>query len=276
MAVVLGPNRTARRRPRRPGRPRTATRHADQATSTSASRCPATWRDAHLTGDNAEVLPTDTQKNTVYAFATRHGIGADRGRSRCCWPGTSSTTSARSTAPGCAIEEYAWERIEVASRHSFVRAGRRGAHRAWSTRDARRRAGWSSRRCKDLVVLNTTGSEFTGFLKDGYTTLPETTDRVLATAVDAALAHAGARTCDWDASYDAVRGCCSRRSPTRTACSLQQTLYAMGERVLTARARGRARCGWRCRTSTTSWSTCRRSGWTTTTRSSTPPTGRTG
>ena len=29
----------------------------------------------HLTGDNAGVLPTDTMKNTVYAFAKEHGVG---------------------------------------------------------------------------------------------------------------------------------------------------------------------------------------------------------
>src|SRR3954451_10501574 len=29
----------------------------------------------HLTGDNSGVLPTDTQKNTVYAFAREHGVG---------------------------------------------------------------------------------------------------------------------------------------------------------------------------------------------------------
>ena len=30
----------------------------------------------HLSGDNAGVLPTDTMKNTVYAFAREHGVGA--------------------------------------------------------------------------------------------------------------------------------------------------------------------------------------------------------
>src|SRR5262245_43363057 len=29
----------------------------------------------HLVGDNSAVLPTDTQKNTVYAFAREHGVG---------------------------------------------------------------------------------------------------------------------------------------------------------------------------------------------------------
>ena len=32
--------------------------------------------ETHLTGDNAHVLPTDTQKNTVYAFAREHGVGS--------------------------------------------------------------------------------------------------------------------------------------------------------------------------------------------------------
>ena len=30
----------------------------------------------HLEGDNAAVLATDTQKNTVYAFAKEHGVGS--------------------------------------------------------------------------------------------------------------------------------------------------------------------------------------------------------
>ena len=32
------------------------------------------FRDVHLTGDNANCLPTDTTKNTVYAFAKEHGV----------------------------------------------------------------------------------------------------------------------------------------------------------------------------------------------------------
>src|ERR1700721_2549449 len=30
---------------------------------------------AHLDGDNAHVVATDTQKNTVYAFAQQYGVG---------------------------------------------------------------------------------------------------------------------------------------------------------------------------------------------------------
>src|SRR5690349_6123946 len=31
--------------------------------------------DVHVSGDNSAVLATDTQKNTVYAFAKEHGVG---------------------------------------------------------------------------------------------------------------------------------------------------------------------------------------------------------
>ncbi len=49
---------------------------------------------AHLDGDQSGVLPTDTQKNTAYAFAKETGCARSRStRSR--WPGTSSTTSNR-------------------------------------------------------------------------------------------------------------------------------------------------------------------------------------
>src|SRR3712207_9097218 len=57
---------------------------------------------------------------------------------------------------------------------------------------------------RDLVVLKTTGSEFWGFPRDRYTTLAETRDRILATAVTARWRYSGADL-DWDATFDVVR-----------------------------------------------------------------------
>ena len=54
---------------------------------------------AHLTGDNAATLPTDTQKNTVYALASEDDV-ASRSRSGSGWPATSSTPPSRSPGPG--------------------------------------------------------------------------------------------------------------------------------------------------------------------------------
>src|SRR5581483_264196 len=89
---------------------------------------------------------------------------------------------------------------------------------------------------KDLVVLNTAGSEFHGFYKDEYTTLAETTDRVLATAVDARWRHTdsaeSAPEADWDKSYARARAALMTAFADTHSLSLQQTLYAMGERLL--------------------------------------------
>src|ERR1700740_410944 len=34
------------------------------------------FTDAHVTGDQSAVLPTDTQKNTAFAYAKRHGVSS--------------------------------------------------------------------------------------------------------------------------------------------------------------------------------------------------------
>jgi urate oxidase len=182
----------------------------------------------HLTGDNSAVLATDTQKNTVYAFAHKlggvepeafalelaaHYIGTQRAISR-----------AR-----IAIQEYPWAPIS-ASGHSFARAGQH-TRTATVISDADLGASVVGG-IEDLVVLNTTGSEFWGFPRDEYTTLAEAYDRMLATTVSARwrLREPAA---DWAATFDAAR-VALLDAFTRPSKSLQQTLYGMGSAILAA------------------------------------------
>jgi urate oxidase len=83
----------------------------------------------------------------------------------------------------------------------------------------------------DLVVLKSTGSEFTGFPRDEYTTLPEDRDRILATAVTARWRYAGS-TADWATSYAEVRRILLESFADKHSLALQQTLYYMAEQVL--------------------------------------------
>jgi urate oxidase len=83
----------------------------------------------------------------------------------------------------------------------------------------------------DLVVLKSTGSEFWGFPRDRYTTLPETEDRILATAVTARWRYTGPDL-DWNATYDTVRTTLLETFAGTHSLALQQTLYAMGQAVL--------------------------------------------
>ena len=180
----------------------------------------------HLTGDNAGVLPTDTQKNTVYAFA-RDGVGEIEAfalrLARHFVDSTATIHRAR-----VRIEQYSWERV---AHHSFIRNS--GTRTTTVTYDGTAATVVSG--VDDLVVMNTTGSEFHGFHKDQYTTLPETNDRVLATAVRADWRHASAEDTDWRESHREATSALVEAFADTHSLSLQQTLYAMGEQVLRAR-----------------------------------------
>ncbi len=85
----------------------------------------------------------------------------------------------------------------------------------------------------DLTVLKSTGSEFTGFPRDHYTTLAETTDRILATAVTARWRYSSLDV-DWGSAYADIRRILLESFATKHSLALQQTLYFMGEQVLEA------------------------------------------
>lgn len=184
---------------------------------------------AHTAGDNAHVLSTDAQKNTVFALA-RDGIGS---------PEAFALRLARHlagaypwiTGARVAVESYGWERIAVGGvphDHAFRRPGGevRTAVATVDGDEAHVLAGLA-----DLVVLKTTGSEFWGFPRDRYTTLAETTDRVLATAVTARWRYTGADLA-WDDLFTGVRTTLLETFAATHSLALQQTLYAMGEAAL--------------------------------------------
>lgn len=183
----------------------------------------------HYRGDNTGVLPTDTQKNTVYAFA-RDGVDAietfAERLARHFVDATPSITRAR-----VRIEQHHWTRI---GDHSFTRGEggeRRTTEVAYDGRTATTTAGVS-----DLLLLNTTDSEFSGFLVDEYTTLPETDDRILATAVTAAWDYRAEDPDDafYEHAFTRARGALLAAFADTHSLSLQQTLYAVGERILKA------------------------------------------
>ncbi|MFS8201080.1 factor-independent urate hydroxylase [Streptomyces sp. CWNU-52B] len=189
--------------------------------------------EVHYSGSNANVLPTDTTKNTVYAFAKEHGIeSAEQFGIHLARHFVTSQEPIRTAR--IRIEEYSWERIESAEAgHSFVRRGQE-TRVTQITYDG---SSWEVvSGLKDLVVLNSTNSEFWGYVKDEYTTLKEAHDRVLATEVSARWRFGWTGDeqpmPDWEASYEQVRGHLLRAFAETYSLSLQQTLYQMGARII--------------------------------------------
>jgi urate oxidase len=188
---------------------------------------------AHLEGDNSHVVATDTQKNTIYAFA-REGIGSPEGfLLRLGEHFTSSfdwVTGGRWEA-----ESYSWDRIQAHGaphEHSFVRNGQE-VRTAVLVRDGANAHVISG--LKDLTVLKSTQSGFVGYPKDKYTTLPETTDRILATDVSARWrfkAGMDFSSLDFNKSYEDIKGLLLEGFTENYSHALQQTLFDMGAKVL--------------------------------------------
>ncbi|MFB4312485.1 factor-independent urate hydroxylase [Actinomadura sp. 21ATH] len=226
MDVVLGPNRYGKAETRVVRVTRDGDTHHLRDLNVSVALS-GDMEAVHRSGDNSAVLPTDSQKNTVFAFAKKYGIGEIEEFAlllarRFVDAGPAITHAA------VVVEEYGWERI--AGGHSFVRSGS-------EVRTARVHSDGTGGResvvsgLADLVVLKTTGSEFHGFARDEYTTLRPTGDRVLATAVTANWRHRAADA-DFAGSFREARRCLLEAFAGTHSLSLQQTLYEMGRRVL--------------------------------------------
>jgi len=196
------------------------------------------FADAYLYGDQAKVLPTDSQKNTAYAFALEHGV-SDIETYALALAKHFADDIEPVHAARVEVDEYAWDRVQVAAGdhpHAFVR-GSQEVRTATATAEGRGREQrvWILSGLQDLVLLKSTGSEFAGFLQDRYTTLAETHDRVLATSLTARWRHK--RTdADWNAINASIRQVLIEQFATVHSLALQQTLWEMGKAVLAAHA----------------------------------------
>jgi urate oxidase len=230
VGIVLGPNSYGKAENRLVRIYRDTPRHEIRDLSVSTS-LRGDFDAAHTSGDQANVLPTDTQKNTVYAFAREYGVGQIEEFAltlgRHFVDEIEPVDGARVD-----VDEYAWDRIEVdggGHDHSFVRRGQE-VRTTTVTVERDGRASVVSG-LKDLTLLKSTGSEFRGFLADRYTTLEETGDRIMATSLVAGWRYVTSEA-DWAASYAGVRSILLARFATTHSLALQQTLWEMGRGVL--------------------------------------------
>jgi urate oxidase len=243
MSIVLGPNQYGKAEVRLLRVDRDTARHRITDLNVT-SQLRGDFRATHVSGDNTGVIATDTQKNTMYAFA-RDGVGS---------PETFLLRLARHfvaepqvTGGRWLAEQYGWERIATGAPaapgadggghdHAFVRGA---AERRTVLVHADEAGLTVLAGLRDVTVLKSTGSEFSGFPRDRYTTLPEVDDRILATDVTAWWRYAPsfaetAGPADYDARFAAVRSILLETFAELHSLALQQTAFAMGKAVLEA------------------------------------------
>lgn len=242
MTIVLGANQYGKAETRVVRICRDGDRHQIRDLNVSTS-LRGDFAAAHVHGNQANVLPTDTQKNTCFAYASQKGAGEIEEYGLALARHFASDIESVSRAR-VEVEEYRWERVSVAGSehpHAFVRAGQDIRTTAVTVMGkGRAQQAWVISGLKDLVVLKSTGSEFAGFLKDRYTTLEETRDRVLATSLTArwryqAAGAAGAAEARWREAHAQIRQILLECFARVHSLALQQTLWEMGKAVLEAR-----------------------------------------
>lgn len=182
----------------------------------------------HTQGDNAHCVPTDTQKNTVFAFAQKYGV--DSPEALLLKLSEHFTSEFEWVSGGrWAADEHAWDRIND-NDHCFVQ-NKQEVRTAVVVTDGPRSTVISG--FKDLTVLKSTESGFQGYPKDQYTTLPETTDRIMSTDVATRWRYSTTDV-DFDAVYEDVKKIILDKFTDHYSRALQETLYLMGKAVIEA------------------------------------------
>lgn len=185
---------------------------------------------AYTAGDNKRILATDTQKNTVYALAKEHfttsieafGIYlSDHFRAH----------NPQVTKVTIDITEHLYSQMSFdGNKHPHAYLGNGPAkNTALIIQDAENLQVWSG--VKDLLILKTTDSGFEHFIRDQYTTLKETADRIFATVCEATWLYSSNGQ-DFSACAQRIRNTLLKTFAFHKSLSVQQTLHAMGEAVL--------------------------------------------
>ncbi|KAK4186628.1 putative uricase [Podospora australis] len=197
---------------------------------------------SYTEADNSVVVATDSIKNTIYIKAKEHPVNP---------PELYASHLGQHfldkyphiTAAHIKVVVHRWTRINVDGAphpHSFYRDG--NETRNVDATVSREKGIELKSGLVGLSVLKSTGSAFHGFVRDEYTTLPETWDRILSTDVDATwtwkpfpnIAAVAAGVERFDSAFDAARTITLKTFSLDESASVQNTMYKMCEEILEA------------------------------------------
>ena len=209
------------------------TRHGDRhevRDFTVAVAFEGNYDTSYTDGDNRDVLPTDTMKNTVYALAARDGVGE---------PETFCQTLGRHFVDRnpklenaiVDIVDHGWGRISIGTREHGQAFVRRGPELRTARAVTGRRSVEVTAGITDLLIMKTSNSAFEGFPRDELTTLPETKDRLFVTSLTANWTYTD-DDLDFGVVFHSVRSTLLETFAQHDSLSVQHTLFAMGRVVL--------------------------------------------
>ncbi|KAI0381039.1 uricase [Hypomontagnella monticulosa] len=196
---------------------------------------------SYTVADNSVVVATDSIKNTIYIKAKEHPVNPPELYASYLGQHFLDTYGHISVA-NVKIVVKRWTRMIIDGKehpHSFYRDGEetRNVEARITRQGIEITSGISG-----LLVLKSTGSAFHGFVRDEFTTLPETWDRILSTDVDATwrwntlpnVATVEQKVAQFDKAWEDARKITMKTFAEENSPSVQNTMYKMSERILEA------------------------------------------
>ena len=183
--------------------------------------------------ENSRILPTDTMKNTVYSVArdskaaTIEDFAVELGDYLL-------NNNPQVTKASIEIGENAWERMVVGGvpEPTTFKLGGPELHTVHAMRE--KGGSWSVISGVDgLVILKTTKSAFTGYIKDKLTTLKPSTDRIFGTSATATWEYETASPDHADVRARVIAALL-KEFAGHNSMSVQHTLFDMGKAALEA------------------------------------------
>jgi urate oxidase len=209
------------------------TRHGDRhkvRDFTVAVAFEGSYDTSYTAGDNADVLPTDTMKNTVYALAARDGVGEPEAFALSLGQHFIERNRHLERVVIDVID-HGWDRLTIGDREHGSSFVRRGPEVRTTSVSTTRTGPTITAGITDLLIMKTSNSAFAGFPRDEFTTLPETLDRLFVTSLTATWTYLESEI-DFAAMFQSVRMSLLESFAQHESLSVQHTLYAMGEVVL--------------------------------------------
>ncbi|PLB48039.1 urate oxidase UaZ [Aspergillus steynii IBT 23096] len=195
---------------------------------------------SYTKADNSVIVATDSIKNTIFILAKQNPVTPPELFGSIL--GSHFITKYNHIhVAHVNIVTHRWTRLTVDGKphpHSFVRDSEEKRTVQVDVTEGRGIAITSG--LSKLTVLKSTASQFWGFLRDEYTTLKETWDRILSTDVDATWSWKPFASLDevrdvvpkFDATWERAREVTLKIFAEDNSASVQNTMYKMGEQIL--------------------------------------------
>jgi urate oxidase len=232
MTIEMGPNRYGKARVRMVKVIRLPGRHVVRDLTVRVA-LEGDFADAHVTGDNSEVIATDTMKNTVYALAKDGLTGSIEAFGTLLADHFLLHRQVHRVTIW--IQEHAWDPIVADGSPAPDAFLRNGSVTRTATVTAEASGVTVEAGVEEMSVMKSGKSAFAGFPRDRYTTLADTDDRIMATKVTATWRYgAGAADLDHDAAFDRVMATFMRIFADHFSPSVQNSIWVIGKAILEA------------------------------------------